>query len=254
MSSLLEPKIPEELTPEVFAVASRLYDQASQEYSLAELEQAGLEAQIPPEFIQKAVREIQIQEIKTRKQRQKLKIFSISLGVALSFWSIWTYNTLNDAEQKVDSAWAQVENQFQRRSDLIPNLVSTTQAYAQQERDLVMQLTKSQQNYLQASTQAQKIAANVQMDRAIAQFQQYIVQDPQLRSAQAFTNLQYELTGTENRIAVERMRYNLAVQNYNRQVKFFPNSLVSPVFGFRPRSFFESATSEVAPVNIPTTK
>ena len=78
MSSLLEPKIPEELTPEVFTIASRLYGQASQEYSLAELEQAGLEAQIPPEFIQKAVREIQIQEIKTRKQRQKLKIFSLS--------------------------------------------------------------------------------------------------------------------------------------------------------------------------------
>ncbi len=243
--SSLEPKIPEKLTPEVFTIASRLYAQASQEYSLAELKQAGLEAQIPPEFVQQAVREIQTQKIQTRKQRQRLKIFSISLGVALSIWSIWTYNTLNDAEQKVDSAWAQVENQFQRRSDLIPNLVSTTQAYAQHEREIVTQLTQSQQNYLQASTPGEKIAANLQMDKAIAQFQKYIAQNLQLSAAQAFTNLQYELTGTENRIAVERMRYNQAVQAYNRQVKLFPTSLISPVFGFRPRTFFQAATSEV---------
>lgn len=250
--SNLEPKIPEELTPEVFALASRFYAQKSQEYSLKELEQAGIEAQIPPEFIRQAVQELQIQEIKTRKRSQKLKIFSIGLALVISSWSIWTYNTLNDAEQKVDSAWAQVENQFQRRSDLIPNLVSVTQAHAQHERELVTQLTQSQQNYLQASTPAQKIAANIQMGKAISQFQQYIVQNPQLSAAQAFTNLQYELAGTENRIAVERMRYNQAVQAYNRQVKLFPTSLISPVFGFRPRTFFQAATSEV-PVASPVT-
>lgn len=242
--SSLEPKIPEQLTPEVFAIASRLYATANQEYSLAELEQAGLEAQIPPEFIQQAVREIKTQEIQTRNQRQKLKIFGVSLGVVLSVWGIWTYNSLNDAEQRVESAWAQVENQFQRRSDLIPNLVNTTKAYAQQERDLVTQLTQSQQSYLQASTQAQKITANVQMDKAITQFEQYIAQNPRLSSGQAFINLQYELTGTENRIAVERMRYNQAVHSYNRQVKLFPTSLISPMLGFHPRSFFQAVTSE----------
>jgi LemA protein len=251
--SSLEPKIPEKLTPEVFTIASRLYAQASQEYSLAQLKQAGLEAQIPPEFIQQAVQEIQTQKIQTRKQRQKLKIVSLSLGVALSIWSIWTYNSLNDAEQKVDSAWAQVENQFQRRSDLIPNLVRTTQASANRDRNLVTLLTQSQQKFLQASTPTQKIAANLQIDRAIAQFEQHVAQDPRLSSAQAFTNLQYELAGTENRIAVERMRYNQAVHSYNRQVKLFPTSLISPVLGFRPRSFFQAATSEV-PAAFPVTK
>lgn len=251
--SNLEPKIPEELTSEVFALASRFYAQQSQEYSLKELEQAGLEAQIPPEFIRQAVQELQIREIKTRAQQQKLKIFSISLGAALSLWSIWTYNTLNDAEQKVDYAWAQVENQFQRYSDLIPNLVSITQAHAQHERNLVTQLTQSQQNYLQASTPAEKIAANIQMGSAIAQFQQYTTQDPRLRSAQTFTNLQYELTGTENRIAVERMRYNQAVQAYNRQVKLFPSYLISPALGFCPRTFFQAATSKVS-ITSPVTK
>jgi len=83
------------------------------------------------------------------------------------------------------------------------------------------------------------------MNQAIDNFQAYVVQNPQLQSAQVFINLQYELTGTENRIAVERMRYNEAVEGYNRQVKSFPNSLVSPMFGFHPRPFFKAQTTDV---------
>lgn len=83
------------------------------------------------------------------------------------------------------------------------------------------------------------------MNQAIDKFQDYVVRNPQLQSAQMFVNLQYELTGTENRIAVERMRYNHAVQDYNRQVKSFPNSLVSPIFGFHPRPFFKDRTTDV---------
>jgi len=247
--SNLEPKIPEELTLEVFALASRLYSQASQKYSLAELERAGLEAQIPPEFIRQAVREIYKRKIQAQKRQLTAIAALLGLGLAICLWSVATYNTLNDAEQKVDAAWAQVENQFQRRSDLIPNLIAVTQTYTTRDaeggrerdhRNLVAELKRSRQSYLQAATPAQKVNALSQIDLAVVQFQEYLAKNPQLQSAQAITNLEYELTGTENRIAVERMRYNQAVQAYNRQVKSFPNSLLSPVFGFHVRSFFQA--------------
>lgn len=233
-----EPKIPQELTKEVFALAARLYSQANQEYSLLELEQAGLEAQIPPEFVQQAVRELRASKIRSQKRQLRIKVVSLGLGIAFCLWSVATYNTLNDADQKVDAAWAQVENQLQRRSDLIPKLIALAQTYAQDDSNLIEQLTNSKQSYLQANTQVQKIAANAQSDRAIAQFQEYIAKQEPLHLAQATTNLEYELTGTENRISVERMRYNQAVQAYNHQVKSFPTFLLAPVFGFHARPFF----------------
>ncbi len=168
------------------------------------------------------------------------KLTLASVGVAIALWGIWTYNTLSNAAQEVDAAWAQVENQFQRRSDLIPNLVSVTQAYAQHERDLATLLIHSRQVYLQANTQSEKVAAMTEVSLAIERFRNYAAKNPQLQSSQAFINLQYELAGTENRIAVERMRYNHAVGNYNQTVRLFPNSLLSRVFGFSPKPFFQA--------------
>jgi LemA protein len=159
-----------------------------------------------------------------------------------------TYNSLKNTAQRVDAAWAQVENQFQRRADLIPNLVSVTQAYARrQERELVMLLQNSRQTYLQADSPNEKIAAMAQITQALDQFQHYSVQNPQLQSSQVFINLQYELAGTENRIAVERMRYNQAVEAYNQKVESFPNSLFSVVLGFQPKAFYQ-AQKTTAPV------
>ncbi len=238
-----EPQISEEIAPEVFALASRLYAQKNQDYSLAELMQAGAEAQIPPEFVQQAVQEIQAKRKQAAVRLQRLKLALASVGVVLTLWEIWTYNTLSNAVQEVDVAWAQVENQFQRRSDLIPNLVSVTLAHAQHERELATLLTHSRQLYLQANTQSEKVAAMADVSQAIERFRDDAAMNPQLRSSQAFINLQYELAGTENRIAVERMRYNQAVQNYNQKVRLFPNSIISRVFGFNAKPFFQAQTT-----------
>lgn len=241
--SHLDPQVPEEMAPEVFALASRLYAQKTQEYSLAELTQAGAEAQIPPELIRQAVQEIREKQSRARQRQQKLKLIAVSVGVIIVGWGIWTYNSLSSAAQRVDAAWAQVENQFQRRADLIPNLVQVTQTYAQPDQDSVAQLIQSHQAYLKADNPSEKLASWERLDQAINQFQAQTAKISQLQSAQIFINLQYELAGTENRIAVERMRYNQAVQAYNQNLKSFPTAVLAPVFDFRPRPYFSAQTT-----------
>lgn len=235
-----DPPVPEEMAPEVFALASRLYAQQSQEYSLEELIQAGAEAQIPPQFIRQAAQEIRSQKLKARERQQKLKVIAIGVGAVVVTWSIWTYNRLSGAAQGVDTAWAQVENQLQRRADLIPNLIQVAQTNAQPDSGLTAQLIQFRQAYLKADTPSDKLASWKQLDQAIDQLAAYTAHNTQLQSAQGFINLQYELTGTENRIAVERMRYNQAVQAYNQQVTSFPTALLAPVLGFQPRPFFSA--------------
>lgn len=228
----LNPRIPEKLAPEVFALASRLYAQKNHEYSLEELIQAGAEAQIPPELIEQAVREIQAKHRRSAERRKRLRIIFAGFGSCVVLWGIGTYNSLSSAAVKVDAARSQLENQLSRRADLIPNLVSITQAYAKQEYELAALLTQSRQAYLQANTPSQKVAAMGEVRQAIERFKDYAAKNPQLRSSVAFINLQYELAGTENRIAVERMRYNQAVQDYNHKIQLLPNSVLARVFGF----------------------
>jgi LemA protein len=238
-----DSQIPEEIAPEVFALASRLYAEQNQSYSMKELIEVGTEVDIPPEFIQQAVREVQEKRIQTQKRQRRLKIVGVGVGVAIALWGIVTYNYLSGAAQKIDAAEAQLENQLARRANLIPNLVSITQAYAKQEYQLADLLTKSRQNYLQADTPAEKTAAEAEVSQAIERFRDYAAKNPELQSSQAFINLQYEIAGTENRIAVERMRYNQAVQNYNQQVKQFPNVILAPIFGFKTQPFYPAKTS-----------
>lgn len=250
-------RIPDDQADEIFQRAAELYAQqkGSQGYSTEDLMQAGAEAQIPPEFVQAAIAQVQQQHLQAQQQQQQqqqqarerrrqVSIGAIALGVVLAGWLMWAYNSLASAEQTVDLAWAQVENQFQRRADLIPNLVNVTQAGAQQERELVAQLTQSRQNYLAASTQTEQVEAAEQVTAALNQFQTYAIGNPQLQSNQLFVGLQDELAGTENRIAVERMRYNQAVAAYNRRVKAFPNTLVAPLLGFEAKPLFQATTSE----------
>jgi LemA protein len=170
-----------------------------------------------------------------------LKIGAGFVAVSV-LWSIWTYNSLSKTTSEVEAAWAQVENQLQRRADLIPNLVSVTQAYAKQEQELVSLLVQSREAYLQAVTPNEKTAAIAKVNQSIKRFGDYAAANPQLQSSQLFINLQYEIAGTENRIAVERMRYNKAVQSYNQQIQQFPNSVLAQAFGFKSKSFFQTTT------------
>ncbi|MEW6492142.1 MAG: LemA family protein, partial [Cyanobacteriota bacterium] len=221
------------------ALASRYYAHSTQSYSLSELVQAGLEVQIPAAFIEQAIQDIQTQQEQRQKQQQRARricqLFAIAgAGIAAVsvLWSIQTYNSFSNTASNVDAAWAQVENQLQRRADLIPNLVSVTQAYAKHEQELVSLLVKSREAYLHSDTPEEKTAAIANVNHAIARFRDYAAANPQLQSSQLFINLQYEIAGTENRIAVERMRYNKAVQGYNQQIQQFPNSVLARVFGF----------------------
>ncbi|MBE9125066.1 MULTISPECIES: LemA family protein [unclassified Coleofasciculus] len=235
-------RIPENIAPEVFALASRYYANQTQSYSASELMQAGSEAQIPAEFIQQAIQDIQTRQKRQQKQRKILATVGASILAVSTIWSIWTYNSLSSSASTVEAQWAQVENQLQRRADLIPNLVKVTQAYADHEKEIVSLLVKSREAYLQAQTPTEKATAVVQVNEAISRFQNYATNNPQLQSSQLFVNLQYEITGTENRIAVERMRYNQAVQGYNQQIQQFPNSVLAKVIGFEKKPFFQATT------------
>lgn len=247
-----EKRIPEDIAPEVLELASRYYANHTQSYSACELVAAGEEADIPAEYIQQAIRDVQAKhQQQQHKQkhlahlRQRLLIISAGVVAVLIIWTGWTYNSIQSSRSRVEAAWAQVENQLQRRADLIPNLVNVTQAYAKQEKELVSLLVRSRQAYLQADTPNQKAAATVQINQAIDRFRDYAVANPQLRSSQLFINLQYELTGTENRLAVERMRYNQAVQGYNQKIQSFPNSLVANIFGLEKQEFFQATSTDV---------
>lgn len=253
---MVDVRIPDDKASEVFELAARLYSQSSNTYSVDELVQAGSEVQIPPEFIQEALqrieaqeREAEIQRQQAQKRRRQLQMAAAAVGAIALGWAIWTYNSLSAASQSVDLAWSQVENQFQRRADLIPNLVNVTQAGATQEQEVIELLTASRQTYLAAETPSEQVAAAQQINQALNQFQTYIAQNPQLQSSQLYIGLQDELAGTENRIAVERKRYNEQVAAYNRQVQSFPNALIATVFGFQPKPLFQAENS--APPVIP---
>jgi LemA protein len=253
-----EVRIPEDIATEVLTLASRYYASSTQSYSVSELVQAGSEVQIPVEFIEQAIREIQAQRERQQEQqkrarfmRQRLLKMGVGFMAVSVFWSIWTYNSLSHRASNVEAAWAQVENQLQRRADLIPNLVGVTQAYAKQEQELISLLLQSREAYLQAVTPNEKVAAIAKVNQAIKRFGEYTVANPQIQSSQLFINLQYEMAGTENRIAVERMRYNKAVQSYNQQIQQFPNLVLAKAFGFKNKFFFQTMTSSAAKNSMP---
>jgi LemA protein len=134
--------------------------------------------------------------------------------------------------EAVNAAWAQVDVVLQRRADLIPNLVETVKGYAVQEQTVYGEIAAARAALMGAKTPADKIAANGQLDSALSRLLVIVENYPQLKSNENFMRLQDELAGTENRIAVERRRYNDAVQDYNTYIALFPNSLVASMAGF----------------------
>jgi LemA protein len=134
--------------------------------------------------------------------------------------------------EAVNAAWAQVDVVLQRRADLIPNLVETVKGFAAQEQTVFGDIAKARSALLGAHSPAEKIAANGQLDSALGRLLVVVENYPQLKSNENFLRLQDELAGTENRIAVERRRYNETVQDYNTFIALFPNSLVASMGGF----------------------
>jgi len=158
------------------------------------------------------------------------------------------YNRFVVYHEGTRGAWAQVENQLQRRYDLIPNLVETVKGYAKQERDVLIEVTNARAKVGGAGNIPDKIAANNGLSSALSRLMVVVERYPDLKSNQNFLHLQDELAGTENRIAVERRRYNEAVQLYNVAVKSFPGNIWAGIFKFYPESFFEApATAQETP-------
>jgi LemA protein len=151
-------------------------------------------------------------------------------------------NTLVTKNEAVKAAWSQVDIVLQRRADLIPNLVETVKGYAQQEVTVFGDIAKARSALLSAGTPQEKIAANGQLDGALGRLLVVVENYPQLKSNENFLRLQDELAGTENRIAVERKRYNDTLQDYNTYVQQFPNNIYAGWAGFKPNEAYFAAT------------
>ena len=154
------------------------------------------------------------------------------IGLMLGSWFVGIRNQMVVKREAVNAAWAQVDVVLQRRADLIPNLVETVKGFAAQEQTVFGDIAKARSALLSARSPAEKIAANGQLDSALGRLLVVVENYPQLKSNENFLRLQDELAGTENRIAVERRRYNETVQDYNTFIALFPNSLVASMSGF----------------------
>jgi len=151
-------------------------------------------------------------------------------------------NTLVTKNESVKAAWSQVDIVLQRRADLIPNLVETVKGFAQQEQTVFGDIAKARSALLSAGSPQEKIAANQQLDGALGRLLLVVENYPQLRSNENFLRLQDELAGTENRIAVERKRYNDTLQDYNTYIQQFPHNIFAGWAGFKPNEAYFAAS------------
>ena len=180
--------------------------------------------------------------------------------VIAGFYLVGLYNGLVGAEQQVEQSWAQVENAYQRRADLVPNLVATVKGSAAFERETLQQVVEARSRVGQVSAGAtaeildnpqrfaQFQAAQDQLSSALSRLLVVVERYPELRSVANFTNLMAQLEGTENRIAVERRRYNEAAQAYNTRVLRLPARLFAGILGFEKKAYFTAVPgAETAP-------
>lgn len=178
------------------------------------------------------------------KKKTLIVVLVVIAILAISAYSFFAgnYNRFVQLDQAVKSAWAQVENQLQRRLDLIPNLVETVKGYAKHEREVLTEVTNARAKVGGTANApiAEKIAANNELSGALSRLLLVVERYPDLKANQNFLHLQDELAGTENRIAVERMRYNEAVKIYNQTIKSFPANLIAGMFGFKEAAFFDA--------------
>jgi len=166
-----------------------------------------------------------------------LIVVVIILGTAF----ISTYNGIVSKHETITAKWAQVENQLQRRNDLIPNLVNSVKGYAAHEKTVFEDVTNARSQWAKAATVDEKVKAASQIDSALSRLMMVVENYPNLKADQTFLKLMDELSGTENRISVERMRYNEAVRDYNITVRMFPGNIIAGMFGYKPATEYFKA-------------
>lgn len=179
----------------------------------------------------------------------KNKTTWIVVGViaAIVLWGISCYNGMVQLEEGVDTAWGQVENQYQRRADLIPNLVSTVKGYATHESSTLegvisarAKATSIQVDVNDAESLAQYQAAQGELSQALGRLMAVAEAYPELKANENFLQLQSQLEGTENRIATERMRYNETAKGYNVEIRVFPKNIIAGICGFKQKAYFQA--------------
>jgi LemA protein len=164
------------------------------------------------------------------------------VAVAIGLMYVGRRNQMVVKSQAVEAQWHQVDVDLQRRADLIPNLVETVKGFAAQEQTVFGDIAKARSALLGAQSPSERIAANGQLEGALGRLLAIAENYPQLKSNENFLRLQDELAGSENRIAVERRRYNEAVQDYNTYIGLFPNNIFAGWAGFKPNSAYFTAT------------
>ena len=184
----------------------------------------------------------------------------VVLVVAVGAWAVGVYNSLVGLDQSVSEKWAQVQNVYQRRADLIPNLVETVKGFAAQERNVLTEVTEARARATGVQLTPEALndpkalerfqAAQGQLSGALSRLLVVVERYPELKSNQNFLSLQSQLEGTENRIAVERRRFNEAVREYNTRLSLFPGTIVGRLAGFRPKAFFEAAPDAATPPKV----
>ncbi|MFO0780628.1 MAG: LemA family protein [Candidatus Gracilibacteria bacterium] len=171
-----------------------------------------------------------------------------ALVVMVGLWLMGSYNGLVALNESADGQWAQVESQYQRRFDLIPNLVASVQGSMQQEKDVFGLIADARTKYSGAKTVDEKVQAAGQVDSALARLLIVMENYPELKSNQNVQTLMSQLEGTENRISVERMRFNDMIKEYNQKIKTFPTVMIAGMFGFKERAYFAAENgAEKAP-------
>jgi len=180
-------------------------------------------------------------------------VLGIFIGVILLSFMFYinTYNGLVQMDESVKSAWAQVENQMQRRFDLIPNLVDTVKGYAAHEKDIFTNIAESRAKLSGAGTVKDKIDASNSMNSALSRLLVVVENYPDLKANTNFTRLMDELAGSENRLSVERMRYNEQVKLFNQKIRTFPTVMIANKMNFEKKDFFTvpEIAKEVPKVN-----
>ena len=156
----------------------------------------------------------------------------LGLLAVCAIYGAVTYNKLVRLHEQVPAAWSQVENVLQRRNDLIPNLVETVKGYAKHEQKVYGDMAEALKSFSRATTIPEKLAANDSITGLLSRIMAVSLQFPNLKANESFNRLQDELAGTENRIAVERHKYNDTLQRYNTSIQLFPNNIVAGMSGF----------------------